>query len=198
MDLDGGIACLDFVNSGLGTLKADAVDRLHTYQDLLTLAGRLSLLDKKIIKGLTRQAAKHPTDARAVLERALQARLSMQDIFGSIADGQLLKLNKKTLDQFNGFAARSVGKQVFTVYNGELLLSVVQDENDLMLPLDSFILSGRELLLNKDQRNIKRCGRCQWLFLDETKSHRRKWCSMKDCGSIIKSSRYYQRKKAEQ
>jgi predicted RNA-binding Zn ribbon-like protein len=198
MDLDGGIACLDFVNSGLHTHKGEIAERLHCYQDLLTLAGRVLLLDKKILGILNSQAIRHPKEAQAVLETALRVRLSMQEIFGSIADRKVQKMDKTALDKFNAFIAGAVSKQAFAVHKGALQLTLIQPEKELVQPLNAFILSAYELLRNKDQQYIKRCGRCQWLFLDETKSHRRKWCSMKDCGSIVKSSRYYKRKKSEQ
>lgn len=34
---------------------------------------------------------------------------------------------------------------------------------------------------------------CGWLFLDETKNARRKWCLMEVCGNRAKSSRHYAR-----
>ena len=36
---------------------------------------------------------------------------------------------------------------------------------------------------------------CGWLFLDETKNARRKWCIMETCGNRAKASRNYARKK---
>ena len=37
---------------------------------------------------------------------------------------------------------------------------------------------------------------CGWLFIDETKNGRRKWCSMESCGNRAKASRHYARHKA--
>ena len=34
-------------------------------------------------------------------------------------------------------------------------------------------------------------GRCGWLFLDESRGKRRRWCDMKDCGNRAKARRYY-------
>lgn len=38
---------------------------------------------------------------------------------------------------------------------------------------------------------------CGWLFLDETRNARRKWCLMEVCGNRAKSSRHYARAIAE-
>ena len=36
---------------------------------------------------------------------------------------------------------------------------------------------------------------CTWIFLDETKNHSRRWCSMRDCGNRAKARRHYERAK---
>jgi predicted RNA-binding Zn ribbon-like protein len=36
---------------------------------------------------------------------------------------------------------------------------------------------------------------CGWLFLDDSRGKRRRWCDMNDCGSRAKARRYYERHK---
>jgi predicted RNA-binding Zn ribbon-like protein len=38
-------------------------------------------------------------------------------------------------------------------------------------------------------------GQCGWLFLDESRGQRRRWCDMNDCGSRAKARRYYEKHK---
>lgn len=38
-------------------------------------------------------------------------------------------------------------------------------------------------------------GGCGWLFLDESRGKRRRWCDMNDCGSRAKARRYYEKRK---
>lgn len=38
-------------------------------------------------------------------------------------------------------------------------------------------------------------GNCGWLFLDEGRGKRRRWCDMNDCGSRAKARRYYEKHK---
>ena len=38
---------------------------------------------------------------------------------------------------------------------------------------------------------------CGWLFLDESRGKRRRWCDMNDCGSRAKARRYYERQKGQ-
>ncbi|HEX7360137.1 MAG TPA: CGNR zinc finger domain-containing protein [Bryobacteraceae bacterium] len=35
-------------------------------------------------------------------------------------------------------------------------------------------------------------GKCGWLFLDESRGKRRRWCDMKDCGNRAKAQRHYE------
>ena len=36
-------------------------------------------------------------------------------------------------------------------------------------------------------------GKCGWLFLDESRGKRRRWCDMNDCGNRAKARAYYER-----
>ena len=56
--------------------------------------------------------------------------------------------------------------------------------------------SAARLLLGEDKANIKECGGCGWLFLDQSKNKRRRWCEMKTCGNRAKARRFYNSKKA--
>jgi predicted RNA-binding Zn ribbon-like protein len=195
MTLDGGMPCLDLVNSGLDTQKGEEVERIYTYDDLLILTGRVRLLDKSVLRQLTKQAAQEPANAVKALQKLWKARQVMQQLFDAIADGEPDKLDPLVLHKFNAYISQTVKQQQFVVYKKELVLSYNTTYAGLDLPLTLFLVSAYELLTTRQQTYIRRCAKCQWLFLDETKSHRRKWCNMQECGSIEKSRRYYNRKK---
>jgi predicted RNA-binding Zn ribbon-like protein len=40
-------------------------------------------------------------------------------------------------------------------------------------------------------------GNCGWLFFDESRGKRRRWCDMSDCGSRAKARRYYEKHKGQ-
>lgn len=61
---------------------------------------------------------------------------------------------------------------------------------------DLFTASALAILADpRELDRVKLCpGQgCGWLFLDETKNARRKWCLMEVCGNRAKSSRHYAR-----
>lgn len=49
----------------------------------------------------------------------------------------------------------------------------------------------------ESQRRLKMCPseNCGWLFIDETKNQRRKWCRMETCGNRAKAARHYEKSK---
>jgi len=70
------------------------------------------------------------------------------------------------------------------------------------LPLINLITISALSILS-DQREfqrLKRCpGRnCGWLFIDETKNARRKWCIMETCGNRFKAAKNYAKKSRQQ
>lgn len=60
------------------------------------------------------------------------------------------------------------------------------------------LIAASALSILADSRELERVKLCPghdcgWLFLDETKNARRKWCLMEVCGNRAKSSRHYAR-----
>ena len=57
--------------------------------------------------------------------------------------------------------------------------------------------SAAELLTSPDVADLRECAsdRCSWLFLDRSRTRRRRWCDMKVCGNRAKARRHYRRKK---
>lgn len=60
------------------------------------------------------------------------------------------------------------------------------------------LITASAISILADPRELERVKLCPghdcgWLFLDETKNARRKWCLMEVCGNRAKSSRHYAR-----
>jgi predicted RNA-binding Zn ribbon-like protein len=56
-------------------------------------------------------------------------------------------------------------------------------------------LAAAELLVSDIRAQIHECGGegCGWLFLDTSRNHRRRWCTMQGCGNRAKARRFYER-----
>ena len=59
--------------------------------------------------------------------------------------------------------------------------------------------SAANLLTGPRLARVRHCAneRCLWLFLDDSKSGTRRWCSMSACGNRAKAHRHYVRQKAD-
>jgi predicted RNA-binding Zn ribbon-like protein len=193
MDLAGGAACLDFVNTMLN--EKDVVERVQNYSDLLTLSGRLSILSEHVLEALRILAENNPVHAERVLLKAREVRKSMLDIFLSLASGHINSVTPSKLKTFNIYINEALDERRFVISDGVLKTAWEHPEKKLMQPVWGFCLSAYDLLNNRDQKLIKQCGACAWLFLDDTKNHRRKWCDMQTCGANQKARRHYQRQK---
>ena len=58
--------------------------------------------------------------------------------------------------------------------------------------------SAAELLTAPELARVRECAGqpCGWLFLDASRNHSRRWCSMAGCGNRAKAKRHYERAKA--
>jgi predicted RNA-binding Zn ribbon-like protein len=66
-------------------------------------------------------------------------------------------------------------------------------------PLWPILRSAADLLTSPEVHAVKECGsdRCSWLFVDRSRTHRRRWCDMKSCGNRAKARRHYQKTRAQ-
>ena len=57
--------------------------------------------------------------------------------------------------------------------------------------------SAADLLVGNQLARVRQCANpeCGWLFLDNSKSGNRRWCSMSACGNRAKAHRHYLRQK---
>jgi predicted RNA-binding Zn ribbon-like protein len=57
--------------------------------------------------------------------------------------------------------------------------------------------SAADLLVGAQLGRVRQCAnpQCGWLFLDNSKSANRRWCSMSACGNRAKAHRHYQRQR---
>jgi predicted RNA-binding Zn ribbon-like protein len=59
--------------------------------------------------------------------------------------------------------------------------------------------SAGDLLAGPRLDRVRRCANpeCGWLFLDDSRAGKRRWCSMQACGNRAKARRHYHKSRAE-
>lgn len=193
ISLDGGTLCLDFVNTVHHRKKKPREDYLFHIHDLLAWGVKMGLLDKRAQQHLAARALEHPKQAARFYSAALNFRELLYAIFLSVSQGK--KPDASSMKAFNN---------LFPEYFSGLTITQQKEgfRKTWNFPPDSFLtitspifMDAFELLLSDKLERIKECPNCGWLFLDSTRNGKRRWCSMKNCGSNVKALDWYYRQK---
>ncbi len=182
ISLDGGLLCLDFINTVSGYTEDVPVNYITGEGEWLTWLKRVELVGEDFC-GFQKDSFHS--------NRILSVRETLYKLFTSYVRGEVVQ--EKILSSFN----REVGwmnKHLQFISEGkeitEKLVFNSQSADDYLLPI---IRSAKELLISRDLKSVKECPNCGWLFLDKTKSNTRRWCNMKACGNKVKTQKYYRR-----
>jgi predicted RNA-binding Zn ribbon-like protein len=190
-ELVGGRVCLDFANS-IGDAH-NPIEKMRGYRDLLIFARRVGLIDADAEQALAEEARRRPDEADRVLAEARVTRRAIFSLFYPEPEHTAEAL--AILDQA---AARARAHQRLVATRDGHALILEHDDTALDRPLWGVALSAAELLVSPDRARVHNCTNdvtCTWLFIDESKNHSRRWCSMRDCGNRAKAKRHYQKKR---
>lgn len=190
LPLVGGRLCLDFVNTSSGRATPTHKDHLAAYNDLLAWAHHAGALDPKTALALADLAARKPVAARRVLLRAVKLRETLFAIVTALArKAPTEAAHISVLNNYLTAANRSLrldrGKRGFSwTWSPQPL--------QLDLPLWLVARSAAEVLTAGPLERLKSCNgeACGWVFLDQTRNGRRRWCEMEVCGSRAKMRRF--------
>jgi predicted RNA-binding Zn ribbon-like protein len=170
---------------------------LGDYEALLAWARQADALGEAQAKRLATEARRRPADAAAALAEARALREAIYAAFLAFARGA--NPRRGDLETLNGVLGRALSHRRIT--RGERCCALGWDDrgSELDAPLWPVVASAAELLVSdRDLGRVRVCGlyesaECSWLFVDETKSHTRRWCSMRDCGNVAKARRHRER-----
>lgn len=186
--------CLDFVNTLDDRFTPDAKESLKHYVDLARFAEDTGILSDLHVDRLMERSMLHAEEAQRALALAIQLREAISDIFYAL-------VRKKAVPA----AALAILNQQVQEAAQHLVLAVGKrfawkfdvDGYDLFAPLWPIARDAGELLASERVEYVRACASktCEWLFLDESKNHRRRWCDMTKCGNRAKVKRFYVRQK---
>jgi predicted RNA-binding Zn ribbon-like protein len=189
MERIGGHAAVDFVNT-LGGRPDDPDDEyLFNYAGLLAFTHGSGLLEPVSAERLDRAAERLPGQAREVLDRALHLRGCLDRILRAHLNGRQPRADDLDTVRDTYITAlmhgtlQPTGERYDWTWNRG-------SEEALDEPLRPLAAHAVELLRSAPLDRLNQCGHCRWLFLDTSKNHSRRWCSMTTCGSITKMRRY--------
>jgi predicted RNA-binding Zn ribbon-like protein len=190
--LIAGVLCLNFANTLYGHGRTPIHEYLSRYSDLVVWSRRLGILSEDAAAYLIRLAARQPSEAWSVFHRAIALRETIFRIFTALADGQSPKA--PDLSAINVARTQALAHSLIAAKPPGF--SVAWDDaaalDQMLWPI---ALSATDLLTATNLNRVRHCGGCDWLFLDTSRNHLRRWCSMSECGNRAKARRFLARKR---
>jgi predicted RNA-binding Zn ribbon-like protein len=192
----GGHLALDFANTVDDPLGPARHDHASTYDEVVRWSIRVETVTATQASRLLRAAASRPKDAAATIETAQQLRETLTEIFGCVADNT--PDVPKQWTRLRPFVATAFANATLDETGSGARQWAWPQVDDLAVVLHPIASAAADLLVSDQLRRVKRCARCPWLFLDNSKNRSRRWCDMNDCGRAQKIERYVARRAARQ
>ena len=176
--------CLAFADTRYWRGTAAPTDELREPEDLLRWAEKAERLPAVLVRCFD--------PCTALLTDAIGVRETIHRCFAATAAGR--EPDAADLAAFNAALAEAPPRKLVRAGGWE----VAAPEPSVSLLLAPVLWSAADLLVGQQLPRVRQCANpaCGWLFLDDSKSGNRRWCSMSACGNRAKAHRHYQRQKA--
>jgi predicted RNA-binding Zn ribbon-like protein len=198
-ELIAGNIALDFINTLDDRPSAQPKELLTNDDDLATFGldtGILTPAQRDYFLKDTRKPQHE--EAQQAMRRAINLREALHAIFSAVTNQQTAP--QEAMDTLNA-----------NLHDAALhsrLIQLVQPDAAFELRFDDMTSSyeallrpiaraAADLLASPEVALVRTCSSptCQWFFLDTSKNHHRRWCSMQLCGNRAKAQRFYAKKR---
>ncbi|HJQ57381.1 MAG TPA: ABATE domain-containing protein [Vineibacter sp.] len=183
--------CLDYANSRYWRGSEAPTDELTSLEDVLAWHGARTVVPAETLAAMRGWWRERPRIATTAFSEALAMRESLYRLFGAIAGGaapserDLGKLNRA----LSGTPARAQLRRMESGYAWQVprLRPAV---GDLLAPV---LWSAADLLTSARLPRLRLCAndKCLYLFVDDSRTGTRRWCTMSTCGNRAKAHRHY-------
>jgi predicted RNA-binding Zn ribbon-like protein len=195
-DFDAGNLALDFANTAEFHASDHPDEMLESYADLVSWATAAGLLSQNEAEALLAKAKMDSQAASKAFGDAIELRELIYRMFSAIAGDE--RPDQTDFLEFNRTLAKSlINSQISPSREG-----YTWSWQNMGDSLDSMIWpiarETADLLTSKEVGRLGECADergCGFLFIDTSRNHSRRWCSMEVCGNRAKAMRHYQRKK---
>jgi len=171
--------CLDFANTRYWRGQATPTETLNAPADLAAWA--------KIPR------APSPRE----FEQAIALRETLYRLFDAQAQGK--QAAPRDLEALNTALAQAPARTALKRSRGGYEWDVDPRGGTALALLAPVLWSAGDLLAGPRLDRVRRCANpeCGWLFLDDSRAGKRRWCSMSACGNRAKARRHYHKSKEE-
>jgi predicted RNA-binding Zn ribbon-like protein len=134
-----------------------------------------------------------PLAVDAVLLRILRLRESLRAIFAALVEGK--PFPSSWVEPINEILRITEGHDELVARDGAWSLQFVAREGGLDWLLAAIARSAAELLVEGPRAPVRRCANptCRLFFYDDSRTRRRRWCSMAVCGNRHKVASFLRR-----
>lgn len=197
-DFEAGNLCLDFANTNNWHASEHPEESLHNYSDLLAWGTAAGVLSTDSAKRLSRLVTKYPEVTEQAYQTAIETREAIYHIFSDRYNGR--PISEKDLTYLNELVHEATTHRQLVPGEQAFQWHWKTDGEGAEIILWEVAFSAAELLTSNKVAWVRECEDdrgCGYLFIDLSKNHSRRWCSMESCGNRAKARRHYSRSKAE-
>jgi predicted RNA-binding Zn ribbon-like protein len=172
--------CLEFANTRYWRGQPTPTETLNGPEDLATWAA-----------ANVSKEAKPPS--RREFERAIELRETVYRLFDATTRGKAPVA--ADLEALNEQLAAAPARTTLRRERHGFAWDVDLRGSSALGLLAPVLWSAGDLLTGGRLDKVKRCANpeCGWLFLDDSRASKRRWCSMSACGNRAKARRHYHR-----
>ena len=186
--------CLGFANTRFWRGSEQPTEALGSFADVVAWCEAAKLLDRTSTVRFQRWGARGKGEAAAVFDEVIAAREMIYRLFSATASGGAVV--DADIEMLNRLLERAPGRADVTIAeagNMWRLPPATATSASLLAPV---LWSAGDLLVGDHLAKVRLCAneKCRWLFLDDSKSGTRRWCSMSSCGNRAKAHRHYMRR----
>jgi len=195
-DFESGELCLDFANSVDWHASLHPHDRLTGFYDLVAWGEAAGVISSQGAEQLQQFAEGEPEKAGTSFERAAILREAIYRIFSNRANGE--GINPDDLKILNEALREAMSHLQLAPYSQGFQWEWAEVENAFNRVAWAVARSAGELMTSDRLVRVSECADdrgCGYLFIDTSRNHSRRWCSMETCGNRAKASRNYKRKR---
>lgn len=185
--------CLNFANTVGNHRSIRPDEHLGSFADLVEWSRHAGGLSDRTAARLLQASADRQDEARRVLQRAISLREAIYRIFSAASVGAAPR--QADLKLLNRVLSTAMARGRLVQSTGEFAWDWAREDDSLDQMLWPIARSAAGLLTSGNLKRVAECANddCGWLFVDVSKNHSRRWCSMSDCGNRVKARRHYAR-----
>ena len=186
--------CLDFANTRYRRGTAQPTETLQNFADLVAWCETAGALDRAGAAELLAWGARHQGQAAALLGEAIAAREAIYGLFAATASGH--DAADADIAALNRLLEDTAGRQSVVVAPAGNMWRLPPAAPQIASLHAPVLWSSGDLLVGRHLHKVRLCAneKCEWMFLDDSKSGTRRWCAMRSCGNRAKAHRHYMRK----